>query len=188
MTFEEYLLSAKKHLCGCASLLLAYEPGKKDDNHVWLELYYLSGYIIEGITVYSAYKLNGWNPKDDIQKRYDLEFTKRTKLDFYVKRTYKKDGQEVIPSYFQNRPSGSLSVQQHKFQGIVKNLLRPNPSFNETPYLGYGAIDSDVEKLIDEWEPGIRYCYCGQKEAPKLTRDLVARLINTCRTIYTKHI
>ena len=188
MKYTEYLKSAYKHLRGCTSLLLAYEPGKKDDNHVWLELYYLSGYIIEGITIYSAYKLNGWDPIKDIQKMYDLEFTKRTKLDFYVKRTYIKNGKEKIPLYFQNRPAGSFSVQQHKFQEIVKNMLRTDPSFNNIPYLGCSDIDSDVEELIDKWEPGIRYCYCGQKEAPKLTRDLVARLINTCWTIYTKHI
>ena len=188
MKYDEYLKSAQKHLYGCASLLVAYESGKKNDTHVWLELYYLSGYIIEGITVYSAYKLNGWDPSKDIQKWYDLEFTKRTKLDFWDKRTKIVNGKETRPHYFQNRPEGSLSVQHHKFQEIVKNMLRPDPSFNDTPYLGSGDIDTDVEELIDKWEPEVRYYYNGQENIPKLNQDLVARLIKTCWTIYTKHI
>ena len=133
MKFDEYLQCAQKHLRGCEALLESYHSDTKGDIHVWLELYYLSGYIIEGITVYSVYKVNGWEQKDDIQKKYDLEFTKRTKLDFYVKRTYKKNGQEMIPHYFQNRPAGSFSVQQHKFQEIVKSLLRSNPAQPTNP-------------------------------------------------------
>lgn len=191
MKYDEYLQCAQKHLRGCASLLVTYEAGKNNNNYdniVWLELYYLAGYIIEGITIYSAYKLNGWNSTDDIQKKYNLQFTKKTKLDFYVKRTKVKDGIETIPSYFQHRPAGALNVQQHKFQEIVKNILRKDPTFNDIPYLGNGIIDSDVEKLIDEWEPGVRYYYSGQLNIPHLTQDLVARLISTCWTIYIKHI
>ena len=70
MRYIEYLSCAEKHLRGCSSLLMSYKPDSTHDIHVWLELYYLSGYIIEGITIYSAYKLNGWPSEDDIQKRY----------------------------------------------------------------------------------------------------------------------
>ena len=69
MKYDEYLQCARKHLRGCASLLVTYEAGKNNNNYdniVWLELYYLAGYIIEGITIYSAYKLNGWNSTDNI--------------------------------------------------------------------------------------------------------------------------
>ena len=69
MKFDEYLQCAQKHLRGCEALLESYHSDTKGDIHVWLELYYLSGYIIEGITVYSVYKVNGWEQKDDIQKK-----------------------------------------------------------------------------------------------------------------------
>ncbi|MBR1940919.1 MAG: hypothetical protein IJ845_06255 [Bacteroidaceae bacterium] len=179
MTYIEYFTCAEKHLKGCSQLLLSYQQGTKYDNHVWLELYYLSGYIIEGIVVYSAYKLHNWNSSVDI-RNCDLSFTKRTNLDFYYKRPR--------PSFFQNRPAGALSVQGHKFQEIAKSLLKPDPSFNDVPYIGNGQIDSDVERLIDDWKPEVRYQYHGMAGLPTLNQNIIDRLLSTCFTIYSKHI
>ena len=160
---------------------------------VWFktrELYYLSGYIIEGIVVYSAYKLNNWYPADDIQRKYNESFSKRTNLDFYYVRSKKNiNGVEIIPSFFQNRPPGALSVQGHRFQDIVKVLLKPNPSFNDIPYIGNGNIDSDVEQLIDDWKPEVRYHYYGMPSTiASLDYNVICRLVNTCSTIYIKHV
>lgn len=191
MTYNEYLSCAEKHLKGCKSLLGSYNTGGKSDTHVWLELYYIAGYILEGITVYSAYKLNHWNSSDDIQKHYNLAFSQRTNLDFYYVRSYKDriTGKEKVPSFFQNRPNGAMSVQGHKFQSIVMNLLKPDPSFNDVPYLGNGVIDRDVETLINNWSPSVRYYHQGQSNPlPNLDRDIINRLINTCQTIYINHI
>ena len=124
MTYEEYLYCAEKHLKGCASLLLSYKSNPKYDKHVWLELYYLSGYIIEGIVVYSAYKLNNWRQNDDIQRKFNESFSRRTNLDFYYVRSHIQNGTEKIPPFFQKRPPGALSVQGHRFQEIAKNLLK----------------------------------------------------------------
>ena len=192
MTYNEYLLCAEKHLKGCKSLLESYNAGKSSDTHVWLELYYIADYILEGITVYSAYKLNRWNSSDDIQRHYNLAFSQRTNLDFYYVRSYRDriTGEERVPSFFQNRPSGAMSVQGHKFQSIVMNLLKPDPSFNDVPYFGNGVIDRDVETLINNWSPSVRYYYQGQFDPPlpNLDYDLINRLINTCQTIYINHI
>lgn len=189
MTYDEYLLCAEKHLRGCISLLGSYRQNPTEDTNVWLELYYLSGYIIEGITIYSAYKLNNWTPTDDIQRKYNLNFTQQTNLDFFYVRSYKRNGVEIIPSYFQNRPQGALSVQGHRFQQIVKNLLKQNPSFNNVPYIGHGNIDSDIENLIDNWGPEVRYQYQnGLSPIPNLNYDVICRLMNTCMTIYQNHV
>lgn len=189
MRYFEYLCCAEKHLKACQQLLQSYQQMTKDEHHVWLELYYLSGYIIEGIVVYSAYKLNNWNPMDDIQRRYNKSFSQRTNLDFFRKRSKIINGVERIDSFFQNRPHGALSVEGHRFQEIVKSLLKPNPSFNDVPYIGNGEIDSDVERLIDEWKPEVRYHYYGMKlMIPNLDRDIISRLITTCSKIYLKHI
>lgn len=189
MTYDEYLHCAEKHLKGCVSLLLSYKPNQKYDKHVWLDLYYLSGYIIEGVVVYSAYKLNNWKLSDDIKKKYDLEFSRRTNLDFFYNRTFQNNVDESTRSFFQNRSIGALSVQGHRFQEIAKTLLRPNPSFCGIPYLGDGIIDHDVEKLIEKWRPEIRYLYARKRNSlPALSQDVIARLLNTCFTIYSKHI
>lgn len=183
MRYKEYLSCAEKHLKGCSSLLMSYKPDSIHDKHVWLELYYLSGYIIEGITVYSAYKLNGWPFNDDIKRCCNETFTQLTGLDFYYNR---KNGERNI---FPDRNTNSLSVQGHRFQDIVKNLLKIDPSFNDVPYIGMGEIDRDVEYLIDNWRPDIRYKYIDfHAPFPQLNQDVIYRLINTCRIIYTKHI
>lgn len=191
MKYNEYLSCAEKHLKGCKSLLESYNSGKSSDIHVWLELYYIAGYILEGITVYSAYKLNHWNSYDDIQWHYNLAFSQRTNLDFYYVRSNKDriTGAERVPPFFQNRPSGAMSVQGHKFQNIVMNLLKPDPSFNDVPYLGNGEIDRDVEILINNWSPSVRYYHQRQTDPlPHLSYDIINRLINTCQTIYINHI
>lgn len=183
MRYHEYLSCAEKHLKGCSSLLQSYTPDSVHDMYVWMELYYLSGYIIEGITVYSAYKLYGWQNNCDIMQCYDSVFTQNTGLDFYYHRT------AGVNFNNRNHPTVSLGVEKHHFQAIAKNLLRVDPSFNDVPYLGGGAIDLDVEQLIDSWRPNIRYKYIGTHiPFPHLSQDLIARLLSTCFTIYLKHI
>ena len=189
MFYDEYLKCADKHLRGCLQLLQSFRKGTANDCHVWLELYYLSGYIVEGITIYSAYKLNNWTPSDDIQYDYNLQFTQHTNLDFYDKRTKIINGIETIDPFFQNRPPGALSVQHHRFQEIAKTLLKPDPSFNDVPYIGNGVIDADIEDLIDKWKPDVRYHYHGmRKKINVLNYDIITRLLTTCSTIYIKHI
>lgn len=188
MRYDEYLFCAEKHLRGCMQLL-TFQQGTMHDCQVWLELYYLSGYIIEGIVVYSAYKLNNWIPSADIQYDCNLSFSQRTNLDFYYKRSKIINGVETIDSFFQNRPTGALSVQGHRFQEIAKTLLKPDPSFKGVPYIGDGIIDTDVEQLIDGWRPEVRYHYHGMpKRCPFLNHDVIKRLLTTCSIIYSKHI
>lgn len=190
MKFGEYLRCAEKHLKGCDALLTSYQSSKKGNVFVWLELYYLSGYIMEGIAVYSAYKLNGWDPETDIQSKYDKNFTQQTGLDFYNLRIVNKKDKDKPPISFtpfchDGKNKIKYSVQSHHFQEIIKNLLRPNPSFNGMPYFGDGEISSDVASLIDDWKPDVRYWYENQtKPLPLLNRDIIERLIKTCKTIY----
>lgn len=184
MYYNQYLSCAKKHLNGCKSLFQSYQPNSTHDLHVWFELYYLCGYIIEGITVYSAYKLYQWPINDDIIKSYNVAFTQRSGLDFFYDR--KVDGLSVFPNRI---PNLSLSVQGHRFQSIVKNLLRVNPSFNGVPYIGMGDIDPDIEQLIDRWKPEIRYLYAGTSNPiPQLNQNTINRLLVTCQNIYNNHI
>ena len=179
MKFGDYLLCAEKHLKGCTSLFLSYRPDGINDMHVWLELYYLAGYIVEGLTVYSAYKLYNWHPNSDIQRTWNPMFTQITGLDFYYNRTI---GSNVI---FPNRNVHSLSVQGHHFQDIAKTLLRVDPSFNDVPCIGQGNIDSDVEYLIDNWKPELRYNWVSTQ---RLNQDVINRLVKTCQIIYSRHI
>lgn len=76
-------------------------------------------------------------------------------------------------------------MQSHGFQEIVKNLLRPDSSFNGMPYLGDGEISPEVERLIDNWQPNIRYWYENQMiSLPSLNREIIEQLIETCKIIF----
>ncbi len=182
MKYVDYLSCAGKHLKACSSLLMSYKPNSIYDWHVWMELYYLSGYIIEGITIYSTYKLNNWPLDDDITCRNDA-FTQITGIDFYRKRI---EGNKVVS--FKRDTDYSLCVEGHNFQKIAEKKLQKNPSFNDVPYIGSGDIDPDVKILIDEWTPKIRYKTRLDNDYPQLNQDVINRLINTCRIIFVKHI
>ena len=82
MLYTEYLECAKKHVLGCGQMLASYKENGQNDINVWLELYYLSGYILEAITVYSVYKLGGWQSNVDIQV-HDPAFVAANNVDFY---------------------------------------------------------------------------------------------------------
>jgi len=71
MLYKEYLNAARKHEYTCDVI---YEKIKKNDCSscqkmcLMLNLYYLSGYIIECIIKYAIYDLVGHKKEDDIKK------------------------------------------------------------------------------------------------------------------------
>lgn len=193
MKYPEYLQCALKHTKSCAFLFNSYVGDiskRHDDIPVFLELYYLLGYVVEGITVYSAYKLNNWPANQDIQywpKSSSIinqlkTFTNQTGLDFYKERIINNNSafSQGIVRY---------SVQGHNFQQIIHGLLSTDPTFNGFPYFGNGTIDPDVKDLIDNWRPDIRY-YNPYNLKPNLANNLteenVKSLLITCIDITTK--
>ena len=191
MRYTEYLNCAFKHLKGCEAMLASYTEDQLRDPHFYLDLYYLSGYIIESLVVYSAYKLHGWRVQDDIKTKFSIQFTTNTGLDYYYCRRLSGTARQQYGEFpFPGRISNNcLSVQGHRFQPIVNTLLKVDPSFDGVPYFGDGAIDHDVEDLILKWNPGVRYYYVGCNNlVPTLNLDVLSRLIQTCNLIYTNHI
>lgn len=189
MNYEEYLKCSRKHLKSCQSLLKGLNE-EADNQEAYLDIWYLSGYIIEGFTVYSAYKINDWNPNSedgvkDIKSRFDKSFSYKTHLDYHYCRVYK--GKRVFPSglikYF---------VQGHGYKSIIEGLLVKEPIFKDVPIMGSGTIDNDVKILVDNWKPDIRYWYkeeqMKENNIPALTYDLLKRLIETCNEVYKKMI
>lgn len=189
MIYEEYLECARKHLKSCQQLLEGLKENT-DNKEAYLDIWYLSGYIIEGFTVYSAYKINGWNPKSDdgvkdIKYKYDKTFSHKTHLDFYYCRVCK--GKPVFPPGLIK-----YTVQGHRYQSIIEGLLVKVPIFKDVPIMGFGAIDNDVKILVDNWTPDVRYWYKEDQmkgsKMPILTVDLLKRLIKTCNDVYKKMI
>lgn len=178
MLYKEYLECAKKHINSCQQLLKGLQENA-DNKEAFMDIWYLAGYIIEGVTVYSAYKIHDWNPKvdcKDIQKSYDKRFSRDTKLDYYYRRVSKGEpvfDEGVIKCF----------VQGHNFQNIIEVVFANGP-FKGVPIIGDGVIDDDVKILVDKWKPGIRYWYgteqMKEENIPDLTVDLLNRLVKTC--------
>ena len=191
MLYSEYLLCAERHLKSCRAFLDTYQPDASRDFEVFLEIFYITGYILEGLTIYSTYKLYGWpaNVEIDDLNYYDSNFVQRTHLDYFHFRIITDangNTQRIV-----NR---GLKVQSHGFQQIAMNLLSNQGPFvndNTTPYSGNGQLEMDVRLLIDLWKPAVRYFYRGHSAIstfPTLNKDLITRLVNTCTTIFTQTI
>lgn len=179
MLYNEYLECAKKHVIGGGKLLAAYKESGTDDLNVCLELYYLSGYILEAITVYSVYKLGGWQDSRDIQE-HDPGFVAATNIDFYG---YDRKVGKTYP--YRSRKPYPLDVKHHNFHQIINAKLRVEPSFNTVPYFGTidpSDIDKDIVDLLDNWSVNVRY-ESAASHSVNLTLDKVSRLYSTCLAI-----
>lgn len=153
---------------------------------------------MEGLTVYSAYKIYGWpsNIEIDDKNYYDPAFVRRTNLDYFHYRFCDSNGRVVLlpNGKRQSFPNRGLKVQSHGFQQIAMQLLANQGPFvndNSTPYYGNGPLDSNVRLLIDLWRPEVRYYYRGHSELsnlPSLNRELITLLVETCSLIYTQTI
>lgn len=175
MRYTEYYANSKKHLHATLSILDSFNKKKEQiSKYTLLELYYLSGYILEGAVVYLAYKMGNWPEQDDIRDICNVSFTAATGLDFF--KNGNRKGHKTL--------GNSFSIQSHSFQPIVKNILKPNSAFDLIPYIGTSApIDSDVEILIDNWNPRLRYTYEDAKIPVELNEDSLRRLLYICRDI-----
>lgn len=157
MKYSEYLKCARKH----TYVLEQFNTTQSADPKVLLEMFYLSGYILEGVVVYLSYKLNDWDADRDVRNE-DQDFSLRTKLGF-------KHGNGAM-----------YAVAGHNFQGM-KNLISHHPDCQKLPYVGSdGEIDQDISDLLDCWKPYVRYfTYDGFE----LSKDKITRLLLTCKQL-----
>lgn len=168
MLYTEYLDCAKKHWTACnlaVNSLLGSSQGENassGDFELLLDIYYLSGYIVEGCTVYSAYHLGDF-PSFLNVKEYNHKFTSTTKIDFFQKRLFNPKHPEWISQEdFDKRCKlvGLLFIHGHNFQEIIRCYLEKELQDREykIPYLeSTTPIDPNVKTLLDQWKPEIRY-------------------------------
>lgn len=193
MLYSEYLKCAERHLKSCQAVLDSYKSNAGSDFEVFLDVFYITGYILEGLTIYSVYKLYDWpsNVNIDDTSFDDGDFVKRTNLHFYSERHFKdSEGNPQTVKY----PLGGLRVNGHCYQQIAHSLLANQGPFvndNSTPYYGKGPIDMDVRLLIEKWKPEVRYYHKDHRDVsylPTLNLDLIKRLVGTCTEIFKQTI
>lgn len=195
MLYKDYLDCAKKHWKACNLAISSYlsnNSGKSGqrDFELLLDIYYLTGYMVEGCVVYSAYNLGGFPPGKHV-KNYDRNFTLSTKIDFYYTRP--NDPKYINPQEYSERRAlnGVLAVQSHGFQEIVSKYLDKELHDNGyyIPYLESSTqINPNVKYLLDMWCPDVRYKTATTPSKFFVQRNLITyasiqNLVNTCGNI-----
>ena len=144
--FPNYFRMASKRLSSCKHIIK--ECSTDPPKHVLHDIYYLSGYILEGFCVYSIYKLYGWDENTAID---DYKGMNPRELNDFFYKTHLRFNNE--------KKNGQLySIQGHNFQHYV-NLLKHRPEFRTLPFFSTRDLDSNIKYLVDKWKPEIRYSY-----------------------------
>lgn len=149
--FQNYMRVAKCKLDACKKLielLTKNNSSIKDTTMNKLaahEIYYLSGYIIEGFLIYIIYRNAGWPEDDPITKTIC-----HCEGQMITYQTGKGDDPNVKP------------ISSHRYQGYI-DIVRKIPWVKRLQ-LPYISSENDNEKkdflfLIDKWCPKIRYRY-----------------------------
>ena len=185
MQYTEYLYCSRKHLSSCRAAMHALDSiPEAEVNSLLLDIWYVSGYILEGITVYLTYKQGGWMESDDIERKFNRSFTSTCGVDYFRNRRM-PDGEPPLEGT-------RMWIESHKFNFLINDVLRTQPTtYSTVPYIGDGPIDNDVREIIDKWGTFVRYSYCrggstfhsehGRRQfgIPSLSADLVNRLLDT---------
>lgn len=189
MQYTEYLNCSRKHLSSCRAAMRGLESSSEAEiNSLLLDVWYVSGYILEGITIYLTYKQGGWTESDDIEKKFNRVFTSTCGVDYFRNRK--------MPEGMPPLEGTRYWIQSHRFNFLIDSVLRPQPTtYSNVPYIGDGYIDDDVKEIIKKWGTFIRYSYCRdgtmihsehgnpKYDIPDLSVDLVNRLLDTYENI-----
>lgn len=137
---------ASKRLSSCMHLINTCGSGCP--KYVLHDIYYLSGYILEGFVVYCIYKIYGWDectPIDDwkgMDSKALNNFFASTHLCFHR----------------QEQKTQKYSIEGHRFQEYV-HILHRRPEFSSLSFFSSRELNSNIKNLVDNWEPEIRYSY-----------------------------
>ena len=205
MRFDEYKDCAEKHLKTIDGILKKYEghEDELDSNPpLLIDIYYLCGYIIEGIVVYIAYKLSSWNNTRDIDddKWYccnNVAEAQRMMNEIITNGfTFNKESRQIP-----NSPRPIYYLSGHLWPLIVRNVLQNSFAIQvqDIPYIDPNTPlgNRTCTILLDNWNTKIRYQRdliirdrYGREIRPLLLLNArtIFELYNTCKDIYDKTI
>ncbi|MCB5260776.1 MAG: hypothetical protein LHW48_09975 [Candidatus Cloacimonetes bacterium] len=132
MHHDSYLSTAKRHLHVCQLMLSNWVPSNSSENYKSSVIYYLSGYIFEGIVNYAVCSIVNWTGKSV----YQLD----TPLVVFKKR-----------SYSDNR----LELHRHKYSETIELIYTHNPQLEtkvNNLFVKYGS-----KRLFNSWSSSYRY-------------------------------
>lgn len=173
--YTQYRDAARQHLTACRRLIDTYPEwskicNKHDKEKIFHEIYYLSGYILEGFVNYAIFCHKDWNPSWNV-KSFDKNsvFSKNTHLWWNGKNPY---GFTIAGHNFQNNRNILDSC------GYVLGIPYLSP---DVPLSDDRKISSRLQRMIGMWRPDIRYEKVG--EPLSLEFSDISNLISLCKKI-----
>lgn len=180
--YPNYLEAAKKHYKACKRIFQLYErceKNKYDDRYLFNEIYYIFGYILEGISVYMIFKHFGYEKSKSIENCHEDEsFIKKAHVTYHFGEGTRKYGNSL------------KKISNHNFQEYTEALAQEFAPYH-IPYLSKDVpLNEDTQKelrlkkLIKEWKPDVRYRK--YKDPFELSESDVQSIISLCQTILKK--
>ncbi|MFN8254893.1 MAG: hypothetical protein U0W24_04340 [Bacteroidales bacterium] len=146
MIYDDYKKAALKQLKTCRRLESTFRniTSSYERDAVLRSIYYLSGYIIEGIVNYSLYKVCTF-PQNENVKKLNHSFGTGKKIAFFWRDLNGYIGQKYV-------------IQNHDFMKNVDVLKVKLPSkFSTIPVLSDGNQNLCLNNLLNNWNVHIRY-------------------------------
>ena len=172
---KQYRDAARQHLTVCRRLIDSYPEwgkacNKHDQSKIFHEIYYITGYIIEGFVNYAIFCDPNWDENSNVREiSRDSEFSRKTHL-----------------LYSGNNPNGYI-LAAHNFQKNIQ-ILHDRGNVVGIPYLSTDTPldndsnkDSRLKRIISKWEPSVRYKKVG--DPIELSFEDIRDLIYLCKRI-----
>lgn len=177
MLYPEYFTNGCLHLSSIKHMLNAYKDcdGSNTKDKIILNIWYLSGYVMEGFTVYSFFKGTDWDRNENIGDiDNDIDFARNYGVMY-------------------NHGHAPVRICSHDWKKLIEdeNDFRDwiQPLDDDTPYFGNGFISSYARKLIDNWNPRIRYYHrIEDYQRRELSFNSLSDLLETMQIIQKKII
>lgn len=159
--YTNYFKFAKRKLNACEQLVNSM-PDFEDkalEKKVCHELFYLMGYIVEGLSVYVIYDVLEWDKSKEIS-RYDKNFADEYDLSWDGDTTY--------------------TIKRHRFNSYL-SVVRGKYEVADIPFIS--GSDSNVAqyKHLSKWTPELRY----DLNDIDLTKNDIIDLYKYCNNMYT---
>lgn len=160
--YTNYFKFAKRKLIACEQLVNSM-PDFKDntvlEKKVCHELFYLMGYIVEGLSVYVIYEVLGWEKSKEIS-RYDRNFSDEHDLSWDGATTY--------------------TIKRHRFNSYL-SVVRGKDEVAGIPFISGYDSDEAPYKHLSKWSPELRY----ELNDIELTKKQIIELFNYCKSMYS---
>lgn len=147
MTYQEYLNSARKHNFSCEEILRALKSvdlsngvGKSKQKHLLLNLYYLSGYIIECSVKYAIYHLISYDRKKCVRQLDQDGISFQNNIRFHKF--------EMYVNHLKVRQPGIILIDDHT--EIDKEVIFLYRLWDAEVRYWFNDIEQNIKKKLSE--------------------------------------